>query len=95
MCLGVPGFVVEVRGNVALVDFFGAYRNVRLELVDQPVAPGDYILNHVGYAIRRIPEEDIQGTLAMYRQLLREADDDLMAADVRGELKATAEQGDV
>jgi hydrogenase expression/formation protein HypC len=94
MCLGVPGFVVEVHGNVALVDFFGAYRHVRLELVDQPVAPGDYILNHVGYAIRRIPEGDIEGTLAMYRQLLREADDDLMAADVRGELKATAEQRD-
>ena len=94
MCLGVPGFVVEVHGNIALVDFFGAYRHVRLELVDQPVAPGDYILNHVGYAIRRIPEEDIEGTLAMYRQLLREADDDLMAADVRGELKATAERRD-
>ena len=94
MCLGVPGFVVEVHGNVALVDFFGAYRHVRLELVDQPVSPGDYILNHVGYAIRRIPEEDIEGTLAMYRQLLREADDDLMAADVRGELKATAERRD-
>jgi hydrogenase expression/formation protein HypC len=94
MCLGVPGFVVEVHGNVALVDFFGAYRHVRLELVDQPVAPGDYILNHVGYAIRRIPEGDIEGTLAMYRQLLREADDDLMAADVRGELKATAERRD-
>jgi hydrogenase expression/formation protein HypC len=92
MCLGVPGFVVEVQGNTALVDFFGAYRHVRLELVDQPVAPGDYILNHVGYAIRRIPEEDIQGTLEMYRQLLREADDDLMAGDVRAELKATAER---
>ena len=89
MCLGVPGFVVEVHGNIALVDFFGAYRHVRLELVDQPVAPGDYILNHVGYAIRRIPEEDIEGTLEMYRQLLREADDDLMAADVRGEIAAT------
>ena len=95
MCLGVPGRVVEVNGNIALVDFFGAYRHVRLELVDQPVSPGDYILNHVGYAIRRIPEEDIEGTLAMYRQLLREADDDLMAADVQGELKATAERRDV
>lgn len=94
MCLGVPGRVVEVNGNIALVDFFGAHRQVRLELVDQPVGPGDYILNHVGYAIRRIPEADIEGTLEMYRQLLRQADDDLMAADVRGELKATTERHD-
>jgi len=86
---------VEVNGTSALVDFFGVYRHVRLELVDQPVSPGDYILNHVGYAIRRIPEADIEGSLDMYRQLLREADDDLMAADVRGELAATTERRDV
>ena len=91
MCLGVPGRVVSVEGTIALVDFFGVSRHVRLELVDQPVAPGDYILNHVGYAIRRIPEEDIEGTLAMYEQLLREADADLMAADVQGELRGTRE----
>jgi hydrogenase expression/formation protein HypC len=89
MCLGVPGRIVDVRDNIALVDFFGVCRHVRLELVDQPVAPGDYILNHVGFAIRRIPEEDIEGTLAMYQQLLREAEDDLMSADVKGELKGT------
>jgi hydrogenase expression/formation protein HypC len=91
MCLGVPGRVLEVQGTTALVDFFGVSRQVRLELVDEPVAPGDYILNHVGFAIRRIPEEDIAGTLAMYQQLLREAEDDLMAADVQGELKGTRE----
>jgi len=91
MCLGVPGRVLEVQGTMALVDFFGVSRQVRLELVDEPVAPGDYILNHVGFAIRRIPESDIAGTLAMYEQLMREAETDLMAADVQGELKGTQE----
>jgi hydrogenase expression/formation protein HypC len=91
MCLGVPGRVLEVHGTMAVVDFFGVSRQVRLELVDEPVAPGDYILNHVGFAIRRIPEGDIEGTLAMYQQLLREAEDDLMAADVQGELRGTRE----
>lgn len=89
MCLGVPGRVLRIDGTTAVVDFFGVSRQVRLELVDQPVAPGDYILNHVGFAIRRIPEADIEGTLAMYEQLLREAEADLMAADVQGELKGT------
>jgi hydrogenase expression/formation protein HypC len=89
MCLGVPGRVLEVHENEAVVDFFGVSRRVRLELVDQPVQPGDYILNHVGFAIRRIPESDIEGTLRMYEELLREAGDDLMAADVRGEVEAT------
>jgi hydrogenase expression/formation protein HypC len=94
MCLGVPGKIVQIKGLIAVVDFWGVRREVRLELVDQPVAIGDYILNHVGFAIRRIPEADIQGTLDLYEQLLREATasgEDLMTADVLGEIAATEE----
>lgn len=88
MCLGVPGRVVHVDGNVADVDFFGVRRQTRLDLVDEPVGPGDYILNHVGFAIRRIDASEIDETLALYELLLRENDDDIMAADVRGEIDA-------
>ena len=38
MCLGVPGKVVEVDGLVAIVDFWGLRRHVRLDIVDEPVA---------------------------------------------------------
>jgi hydrogenase expression/formation protein HypC len=87
MCLGVPGKVVEVNGLLATVDFWGVRKEIRLEVVDEPVVPGDYILNHVGYAIRRIPAEEIGATLTLYEELLTRADqDDLMAADVRGEI---------
>jgi hydrogenase expression/formation protein HypC len=88
MCLGVPGKIVEVDGSVATVDFWGVRRQVRLDVVDEPVKPGDYILNHVGYAIRRIPSSEIEATLALYEELLRhaESDPDLMAADVRAEI---------
>lgn len=89
MCLGVPGQVIRVDGLIATVDFWGVRKEVRLEIVDEPVAPGDYILNHVGFAIRRIPPEDVQETLALFELLLQQADDDLMAADVRGEIAAT------
>jgi len=88
MCLGVPGRIIDVDGLTATVDFWGVRKQVRLEVVDEPVAPGDYILNHVGYAIRRIPTGEIGATLALYEELLAHAstDDDLMAADVRGEI---------
>ena len=86
MCLGVPGRVVNVDGNIADVDFFGVRRQTRLDLVDEPVGPGDYILNHVGFAIRRIDPSEIDETLALYELLLREDDDDIMAADIRGEI---------
>lgn len=90
MCLGVPGKVIEVDGLVALVDFWGVRKQVRLDVIDEPVAPGDYVLNHVGYAIRRIPAEQIDATLALYAELLAAADaEDLMANDVRGEIAAS------
>jgi hydrogenase expression/formation protein HypC len=91
MCLGVPGKVIAIEGFFATVDFWGVRRQVRLDIVDQPVQPGDYILNHVGFAIRRIPPEDIEGTLALYESLLEQSGSaDLMAADVRGEIEATS-----
>jgi hydrogenase expression/formation protein HypC len=93
MCLGVPGRVVNVDGNIADVDFFGVRRQTRLDLVDEPVGPGDYILNHVGFAIRRIDASEIEETLALYELLLRENDDDIMAADVRGEIDAARSPG--
>lgn len=90
MCLGVPGRVIEVTGDVATVDFWGARKQVRLEVCDAAVQPGDYVLNHVGFAIRRIPAEEVAETLALYDELLRaSAGDDLMAADVRAEIDAT------
>jgi len=89
MCLGVPGLVVELDDLSALVDFWGVRRRVRLDLVDEAVAVGDYVLNHVGFAIRRIAPADVEMTLAMYEQLLEAAAaDDLMAADVRAEISA-------
>ena len=74
MCLGVPGRIVSIDGDVADVDFWGVRRQVRLELVDEPVKPGDYVLNHVGFAIRRIPQEDIAATLELYEELIRTAE---------------------
>jgi len=90
MCLGVPGRVIEVREFTATVDFWGVRKDVRLDIVDEPVAPGDYILNHVGFAIRRIPPESVAETLALYDALLEGDDTDLMTGDVRAEIAGTS-----
>jgi hydrogenase expression/formation protein HypC len=89
MCLGVPGRVLEVQGLAAIVDFWGVRKQVRLDVVDAPVEPGDYVLNHVGFAIRRIPAEEGRATLKLYQELLeKQSEADLMAADVSSELQA-------
>jgi hydrogenase expression/formation protein HypC len=94
MCLGIPGKVVAVHETTATVDFWGLRKEIRLEIVDEPVSPGDYILNHVGYAIRRIPPGEVGATLALYEELLQHAGEapDLMAADIRGEIAAAGDE---
>jgi len=94
MCLGVPGRVLEVDGLCATVDFWGVKRQVQLHICDEDVVPGDYVLNHVGYAIRKIPASEVEATMALYEELLRASEasaDDLMTADVRGEMRAAQE----
>ena len=94
MCLGVPGKVLAIDGLNATVDFFGVKKALRLDIVDEPVQVGDYVLNHVGFAIRRIPPDEVQETLALFDQVLAVsgAKDDLMAEDVRNEIAAAKDE---
>jgi len=85
----VPGLVIEVDNCGAVVDFWGVRRRVRLNLVEEPVVAGDYVLNHVGFAICRIPPDEVRTTLERYEQLLRELSADSMPADIREELDAS------
>lgn len=86
MCLCVPGRVVQVVGLTATVDFWGLKKEIFLATVDEAVEPGDYVLTHVGFAIRRIPPSEIAETLAFYDALVYGKQDDLMAADISSEL---------
>src|SRR5512146_1056178 len=89
MCLGVPGKALAIDGLQATVDFFGVRKVLRLDIVDEPVVVGDYVLNHVGFAIRRLPPPEVGETLALFEQVLKEAAaGDIMAEDVRGEMAA-------
>ena len=88
MCLGIPGEVIEVKGNSAIVDFWGSRKSVDLTVLTVPVAAGDYILNHSGFAVRVIDKELVADTLALYEILLTEAGEDPVACDVNEELRS-------
>jgi hydrogenase expression/formation protein HypC len=83
-----------VDGLVATVDFWGVRREVRLDVVDEPVAPGDYVLNHVGFAIRRIPEACVEETLAVYDRILAAVEErDPMREELQAEIAAAQPPG--
>jgi hydrogenase expression/formation protein HypC len=66
MCLGIPGEVVAVvdaERHLAKVDVAGVRRNVDVGLLDGAVAPGDWVLIHVGFAMARIDEGEARRAL--------------------------------
>src|SRR5690348_1460546 len=60
MCLGIPGRVVRLEpgfaDQIALVNVEGAERRVNVGMLDQPPAPGAWVLIHMGFALEVIDE---------------------------------------
>lgn len=68
MCLAIPGLVVKVEGDRALVDFGGVRREVMLTLLPDPVKPGDYVLVHTGYAIQVVDRSEAEEIWRLLRE---------------------------
>jgi hydrogenase expression/formation protein HypC len=68
MCLGIPGEVVEIDGTEARADFGGAEKWIRIDVVGEELSVGDYVLNHAGFAIRKIPETQVERTMELYEE---------------------------
>lgn len=73
MCLGIPGKVTEVNlaENWAVVEIFGVQKKVSVTLVDEEIAPGDYLMVHTGYAIGKIDLAEAETTLKLWEEILR------------------------
>ena len=82
MCLAIPARIIEIDESTdsAVVALGEVRKQVSLALVED-VAPGDYVLIHVGYALNRISAEEAERTLALFgeAELLEE-----MAGDGAG-----------
>lgn len=68
MCLGVPGEVLAVEDQEAKLAFDGAEKWVRVDVVGDDISVGDYVLVHAGFAIRRIPEDQVRRTVELYEE---------------------------
>ncbi len=69
MCLGIPARVIEVRGDVGIVEFRGVKKEVDASLLD--VKPGDYVIIHAGAMISKLSPEEAKETLELWEELIR------------------------
>ena len=72
LCLAIPAKILEVKGDVAKVDFGeGVAREVNVMLVDAKV--GEYVLVHAGYAIEKLDRKAAEESLNMWREILKQS----------------------
>jgi hydrogenase expression/formation protein HypC len=75
MCLAIPGRIVEIVDEdlqLAKADVSGVRRTINIMLVneeDDPIALGDWVLIHVGFAMSKIDEAEAQSTLRALEQI--------------------------
>jgi hydrogenase expression/formation protein HypC len=83
MCLGIPGEIVEIlqdRPDLAKVTVSGVRRTINVGLLEREgVAPGDWVLIHVGFALSKIDEAEAQAALEFLEGIGQAYTDELKA----------------
>ena len=67
MCLAVPGKIIEIQDNTAIVDYDGIKREVSLALIEAKV--GDYIVANAGFAIQKINQKEAEESIKLFKEL--------------------------
>ena len=70
MCLAIPARIVELEGDVAVVDAMGNRYKTKTTLLPEAKI-GDLVLVHAGFAISLVDEEEAKKTW----QLIAEIDE--------------------
>jgi hydrogenase expression/formation protein HypC len=83
MCLAIPSQLIELKGDMAVIDVAGVRRQASMLLLEDPQV-GDWVIVHAGFAIQKLDEAAAQESLRYLReaaQLLVEEDDSDPAAE--------------
>ena len=67
MCLAVPMQVIEIKGDMAVVESTGLRRDIGIMLLDK-VKLGDWVLIHAGFAISKLTKKQARETLAIFAE---------------------------
>lgn len=82
MCLAIPAQIIEVLpgGDLASADVSGVRRSVNIGLLDREhIAPGDWVLIHVGFAISKVDEAEANASLEFLQGLGQAFTDEIAA----------------
>jgi len=71
MCLAVPMQIKAIDGFQCVCEARGIEREVSLFMLQgEDIAPGDFVLVHVGYAIQKVSEVDAMLSWELFDEIL-------------------------
>lgn len=68
MCLGIPGKILEINGEMARVDVAGTVKEANVSLMAS-VRKGEFVIIHAGFAIEHVDEEKAEETLRLIKEI--------------------------
>ena len=72
MCLAIPSKIIEKDQFRAVVDVYGARREINLMLMAEEVGVGDYVLVHAGFALQKVDEVAAQEALKVISVIIED-----------------------
>ena len=78
MCLAIPSKVVSIdkEKNTAMLDTMGVRREASLDLMNEELSVGEFVLLHIGFVISKIDEQSAMESLKIYDEIVREMEND-------------------
>lgn len=67
MCLTIPGKIVSIEGNKALISQAGNMKQVNVSLITAKV--GEYVLVSADMAIQKLSKEEAEESLKLWQKL--------------------------
>jgi hydrogenase expression/formation protein HypC len=68
MCWAIPGKIIELKGEVAVIQIENVMREISVKLLPDS-AVGDYVVVHAGYALEKMRPEDAELTMQVVRDM--------------------------
>lgn len=71
MCLAIPGKIIEIKGDTAVIDYGGEQRNANISLIDD-LKVGEYVIVNAGFVMQKLPEKQALQSIKEWENAGRE-----------------------
>jgi len=73
MCLAIPVEIISIEESVATcrVGESDTYIKANLMVVDGEPVPGDFLIVHAGFALRKLDRDEAQESLRLLREMVQ------------------------